>query len=56
MVGTKDHKVLTASICDTIVDLIQLSRELEIPRSDIVTILKENDKYTLFYYYGAKNK
>lgn len=52
MKATKNNKVLHAIMCDTIRDLVDASLDLNIPREDLITILREDNKYVMFYYYG----
>lgn len=48
----KNNKVMTATRCSSIRELVDVAIRLNIPREDVVTILKESECYVLIYYYG----
>lgn len=47
---TKNGKVFTALVVESIRDLVDVAHEEQIPREDMITILKDKDKFVLFYY------
>ena len=47
---TKDGKVFTAFVVESIRDIVDLVHEYQIPREDMVTILKDKDGYAVFCY------
>lgn len=52
MATTKNHKVMHAFIAPSIRKLVEKACELDIPRDDVITIIKEGERYVLVYYYG----
>jgi hypothetical protein len=52
MATTKNNKVMHAFVAPSIRKLVEKACELEIPRSDVITIIKERESYVLIYYYG----
>lgn len=47
---TKNGKIFTAIVVESIRDLVDVAQEEQIPREDMVTILKDKEGYVLFYY------
>lgn len=46
----KNGKVFTAIVVESIIDAVDAIQENEIPREDLVTILKTEEGYVLFCY------
>lgn len=47
---SKNDKVMTAYLSDTIRGIVDFSVENKIPREDVVSILSERGRYVLIYY------
>ena len=47
---SKDGKTFTAFVVDTIIDIVDIVQEYNIPREDLVTILKDKEGYIVFCY------
>lgn len=47
---TKNGKTFTAIVVESIRDLVDVAQEEQIPREDMVAILKDKEGYVLFYY------
>lgn len=47
---SKDGKIFTALVVESIRDLVDAVHEEQILREDMITILKDKDKYVLFCY------
>lgn len=50
----KEGKLLHATRNKTIRELVEKANKLQIPREDVVTILRENEYYVLLYYYQGQ--
>ncbi len=48
---TRDGKVFTVFIVQSIRDVVDVVHENQIPREDLVSILKDKDGYAVFCYY-----
>lgn len=49
---TKNGKIMTALVSDTIRGIVNRANKLSIKREDIVTLTKEGNEYILIYYEG----
>ncbi len=47
---SKDGKVFTVFVVESLRDVVNIVHEEKIPREDLVTILKDREGYTLFCY------
>lgn len=46
----KDRKVFTAFVVQSIRDIVDVVHENQIPKEDLVTVLKNSEEYVLFCY------
>lgn len=44
------HQIMTATVADTIREIVRTANEEGIKREDIVSLLKENGQFVLVYY------